>query len=66
MHQRLIDYLGGVAVGTGLGALGGLCLGDPAGGALVGGVTGVFLGAAVRAWRTRDQRESYEDRGLSE
>lgn len=66
MLQRLLDYLVSIALGAVVGlAIGALC-DDPWGGALIGGAVGIFMGAAVRAWRTRDVREGYEDRGLSD
>ena len=66
MIQRLLDY----SISTALGAVAGLAIGalvkDPWGGALIGAVVGVFLGVGVRAWRTRDTPESYQDRSLGD
>jgi len=66
MLQRLLDYFISIA----LGAIIGLCIGSvaryPWGGGLIGAIVGVFLGAAVRAWRGRGIRDEYEDRSLSD
>lgn len=66
MIQRIIDYVVSIC---GCGAAGG-CVGmlakDPVDGVAIGAVTGAFVGAAVRAWRSREIRESYEERGLGD
>lgn len=66
MIQRITDYGLSIVVSGWLGALCGLMFSDPWGGMLVGAVVGVFVGAGVRAWRTRDTRESFEERGLGD
>lgn len=66
MLQRIIDYVVGILIGGGLGLGIGVFAADPWDGLLVGGVVGIFVGACIRAWRTRDQRESYEDRSLAD
>lgn len=66
MLTRIIDYalsmLLGALVGTGIGVF----AGDPLGGGAIGLVCGFFLGAGVQAWRTRDVRESFENRDLAD
>lgn len=66
MLQRFIDYTASIAGGAVIGLVIGVLAHAPWDGGLVGAVAGVFLGASVRAWRTRDIRESYEDRGLTD
>jgi len=66
MRQRLVDYLLAIMAGALAGLLLGALASDPWGGALIGAVVGVFGGAGVRAWRSRDRRESYEDRSLGD
>lgn len=66
MLQRIIDYTVSIAAGGCAGLAIGALFQDPAGGALVGAVAGVFVGAGVRAWRTRDKPDSYENRSLTD
>lgn len=65
MIRILLDYLGSIAVCGGLGALAAWPFTDPLDGGLIGAVVGFFVGAGVRAWRTRGKPESFYDRDLT-
>jgi len=65
MIRTLLDYLICIVVCTVLGGLIAWPFTDPFDGILMGAVIGFFVGVGVRAWRTRGQRESFEDRDLT-
>lgn len=66
MLQRFLDYGLSMLLGAALGMGVGFFTHDVLGGGAVGLVVGFFIGVGVRAWRTRDTPESFEERGLGD
>jgi hypothetical protein len=66
MLSRLIDYGVSILLGALFGLGGGALTGDLWGGLAMGLVVGFFVGVGVRAWRTQETPESFEDRSLSD
>lgn len=64
MLTRITDYAIGILLGALIGLAIGAIAGDAFGVAVIGGVVGAFIGVGIRAWRTRDTPESFEDRDL--